>query len=645
MKKSKRLSSLLSMVFAIAFLNVLVSAQSADDKNRIASAASNGDSVRFDVAVQHSGATLTVSAPNGKVYRKEFKAGTAPIFKLVDKLGARLPDGQYVYELRLTPTLSPEMKKELAASRDKDEDAAEEAEGRARAALPSNALVQSGAFSVQGGAIVVAGGIEAEAPRGGAKVGSKLRSLQEPDPYDRRGASSLQGAAYFLDAVVRQPTRKTFVAGIPHPAFPDDVIPDDLIVQGSACVGLDCVNGETFGFDTIRLKENNTRIQFDDTSVGSFPTNNWQIRANSSASGGESFLGFVDQGASGNSETGTVVLSVAAGAAANSIKVDSTGRLGLRTATPVLDVHINTSNTPAIRLEQNSSGGFTAQTWDVAGNEANFFVRDVTGGSRFPFRIRPGAPTSSIDISASGNVGIATASPHSALDVSGNTLTLGSVSGGSNRLDATIKLNRFAMPPFTNANLDFALFAAATTSTENIASFGGGATGFSAATVILFNTGATTNTDTGTERMRITSAGNVGIGTNAPTDLLSVNGNASKPGGGSWSSFSDERLKNITGRFNSGLSAVMQLQPLRYEYKRNNALGLVSNGEHIGFGAQAVQKLIPEAVTTTAQGYLLVNNDPILWTMLNAIKEQQKEIEQLKVEVRRLRMTSRRRGH
>jgi hypothetical protein len=26
----------------------------------------------------------------------------------------------------------------------------------------------------------------------------------------------------------------------------------------------------------------------------------------------------------------------------------------------------------------------------------------------------------------------------------------------------------------------------------------------------------------------------------------------------------------------------------------------------------------------------MVNNDPILWTMLNAIKEQQKEIEQLK---------------
>jgi hypothetical protein len=39
----------------------------------------------------------------------------------------------------------------------------------------------------------------------------------------------------------------------------------------------------------------------------------------------------------------------------------------------------------------------------------------------------------------------------------------------------------------------------------------------------------------------------------------------------------------------------------------------------------------------------MVNNDPILWTMLNAIKEQQKEIEQLKGQVRHLRAARKRR--
>ena len=106
---------------------------------------------------------------------------------------------------------------------------------------------------------------------------------------------------------------------------------------------------------------------------------------------------------------------------------------------------------------------------------------------------------------------------------------------------------------------------------------------------------------------------------------------------------SDERLKNIKGNFNSGLRAVMQLQPIRYQYKPDNALGLQSEIENVGFGAQSLQKVVPEAVTKNSNGYLMVNNDPILWTMLNAIKEQQKEIEQLKEQVRQLRAARKRR--
>src|ERR1700712_5640561 len=187
-------------------------------------------------------------------------------------------------------------------------------------------------------------------------------------------------------------------------AVADQVIPDDLIVQGSACVGLDCVNNESFGFDTIRLKENNTRIKFEDTSTGTgFPTHDWQLTANDSAPGGAEKFSIEDITAA------TVPFTVSGSAPTNSIFVDSTGRLGLRTATPALDIHINTSNTPAMRLEQNNSGGFTAQTWDVAGNGADFFVRDVTGGSRLPFRIPPGAPARSTDNKTTRLFGVGTA--------------------------------------------------------------------------------------------------------------------------------------------------------------------------------------------------------------------------------------------
>ena len=128
-----------------------------------------------------------------------------------------------------------------------------------------------------------------------------------------------------------------------------------------------------------------------------------------------------------------------------------------------------------------------------------------------------------------------------------------------------------------------------------------------------------------------------------PDQTLSVNGDADKIGGGSWLNFSDERLKKIKGNFKPGLKAVMQLNPIRYEYLKNNALGLKSEGEHIGFGAQSLEKIIPEAVVKNSDGYLMVNNDPIIWTMLNAIKEQQKEIEQLKGQIQKLQKNSHRR--
>lgn len=199
-------------------------------------------------------------------------------------------------------------------------------------------------------------------------------------------------------------------------AMPNDVVtPDDSIVQGSLCVGLDCVDGESFGFDTLRLKENNTRIHFMDTSVSAgFANTNWQLTANDSVSGGLNKFSIEDLTAA------TVPFTVLGAAPNNALYIDNIGRVGFGTSTPALDLHMVSGDTPAVRFEQ-SGGAFSPQTWDVAGNEANFFVRDLTGGSRLPFRIRPGAPTSSIDIAASGFVGFGTANPQTRIDVLNST--------------------------------------------------------------------------------------------------------------------------------------------------------------------------------------------------------------------------------
>ena len=608
---------LLTLIVVGFELNALAQRESLETRDiTIATVTATGSSVKWTIRKSsYSGATVTVSAPDGRVFRSEFKAGATPQFNITDKEGNRLPDGQYTYELRLTPELSKATIDTLVAARGKDDDRESVRATRKRAVNPDHSLVQSGDFSIVNGSVVVAGTSEESRTQRSVKTEERPRS---------KGA-----VGAILTKVRRHHLSPMFM--------PDQVIPDDLIVQGSTCVGFDCVNNEVFDFDTLRLKENNTRLQFNDTSTSTgFATNNWQIRANASGSGGASFLAFVDQGATGTSESGTISFRVDAGAAANSLKVSSTGRVGLRTATPVLDLHISTGDTPAHRLEQTNANGFSAQTWDIAGNEANFFVRDVTSGSRLPLRIRPGAPTSSIDVSASGNVGIGTASPLSRIHsvVSSNNTSVTSIPADSVGLfvtnsDATA--NNLAVIAFGNS----APAGQAVIGVVNLGSTG------TAGGHLFFNTRAAAGSLA--ERMRITSGGLVGIGTNAPTDTLSVNGTASKPGGGSWAVFSDERLKNIKGHFNSGLKAVMQLQPLRYEYKRDNALGLNSSGEHIGFGAHELQKIIPEAVSTTSEGYLQVNNDPIIWTMLNAIKEQQKEIEELKGQIRKLQATSRKR--
>lgn len=604
MKNSKCFANALFVALIVIGFQITTLAQAIPLETKdtgFAGVSSAGSSVKWELRTSFATANLTVVAPDGRVFRTELKAGATPEFPIFDKEGNKLPDGQYSYELRLSPVMSKERKAALASARGKDDDPEAVRSTRKRSVPPDQSLVQSGNFAIVNGTVLVAGSAEETQRRPLSRTSDAAR----PSELTRAAMTKI---------------RQHHAAAL---LLPDQVIPDDLIVQGSACVGFDCVNNEVFGFDTIRLKENNLRLQFDDTSTSAgFPTNNWQIRANDSASGGGSYLEFRDQGASGNSEAGTSVFRVEAGAPVNALRVSSTGKIGVRTGTPVLDVHMNTSDTPAIRLEQNSAGGFTAQTWDMAGNEANFFVRDVTGGSRLPFRIRPGAPTSSIDISASGDVGIGTGSPLARLHVF-STATNDAFGG-------------FGPDPSAGPALNFGYAGA---------SIGRGAAFFNVrpdASAVAPNPSLRFLT-VNVERMIVTNAGNVGIGTSAPTDTLSVNGTASKTGGGSWAVFSDERLKTIRGRFSSGLKAVMQLQPLRYGYKVNNALGLKSDGEHVGFGAQAVQKVIPEAVTMTSEGYLQVNNDPILWTMLNAIKEQQKEIENLKGQVRQMRAASRRR--
>jgi len=75
----------------------------------------------------------------------------------------------------------------------------------------------------------------------------------------------------------------------------DNVISDDQIISQSLCVGVDCSDGEEFSYDTVRLRENNLRINFYDTSSSaSFPSNDWRIIINDSNNGGANYFAIED---------------------------------------------------------------------------------------------------------------------------------------------------------------------------------------------------------------------------------------------------------------------------------------------------------------------------------------------------------------
>jgi len=115
----------------------------------------------------------------------------------------------------------------------------------------------------------------------------------------------------------------------------DVVVMDDQIIQGSACVGFDCVNNESFGFSTIKLKENNLRLTFEDTSVGDFPSNDWDLTANGTNSGGQSYFEITDI------TNGTSPFRVRAQAPSFSLYISPTGNVGIGTDDPQTKMHVN----------------------------------------------------------------------------------------------------------------------------------------------------------------------------------------------------------------------------------------------------------------------------------------------------------------
>lgn len=342
---------------------------------------------------------LVVRGPEGIVLRQTINGMQTPFIETYDQNGEYLADGQYAFELRANPIVSAEIKQIMRDARQSG-DYSDLNQLREAGYLPNRAEAVTGYFTIVDGLIVVPEGQEESFV---SRVSTKTDGRASGDvPGTPTGGDTSGGTVDSGESDSDVASRQ--------------VIAQDLMVQGSECVGVDCGTSESFGFDTLRLKENNLRIKFDDTSgSGSFPNNDWQITANDSNNGGANKFSIDDI-------TGSKTpFTLEAGAPNNSLYVDDAGKVGIGTSTPAVNIHVKEGDSPTLRLEQDASSGFTAQTWDIAANETNFFVRDVTNGSKLPFRIKPNSPKNSLFIDSTG-VGLGTETPDSKAHIIGKVL-------------------------------------------------------------------------------------------------------------------------------------------------------------------------------------------------------------------------------
>ena len=386
----------------------------------------------------------------------------------------------------------------------------------------------------------------------------------------------------------------------------------------------------------------------------------------------------------GNSTSGKPLrfYTTASGISANAVLVDSAGKVGIGILTPAekLDVTGNLKLTGAFMPGGNagtsgyfltSNGAGTSPSWSSLSSSQQWALNGNTVTTEkslgtlsnfdLPFITNS---TEKMRISASGNVGIGSAAfdatnPEKLLVDAGttNSSTLINATGSKNgylQLNVqNISNGNFASTDIVataNNGTDNSVYIdmginsqGYTTGNSNLLNGSNTAYLYASAGDFYVGNGATnkpliffTNTGiqgdayaNGTENMRIQPGGNVGIGTSAPSQKLTVNGNI---GASAYVTNSDKRLKTNIQNLSYGLKEVLALQPVKYNWRKT------PNGDkQIGLIAQDVRKVIPEVVVGDATKEKLgLNYTELVPVLINAIKEQQKQIDDLKQQILKL---------
>lgn len=133
----------------------------------------------------------------------------------------------------------------------------------------------------------------------------------------------------------------------------------------------------------------------------------------------------------------------------------------------------------------------------------------------------------------------------------------------------------------------------------------------------------------------------VGINTYTPNCELHVVGDIYATG--DITAFSDVRKKTNINTIENSLNIIGAMRGVRFQFKSgsehpNNELVNRKNHDkiHVGLIAQEVETVLPEVVSTSDDGYKSINYANIVSVLINAINEQQQQINDLKDEISRI---------
>jgi hypothetical protein len=134
----------------------------------------------------------------------------------------------------------------------------------------------------------------------------------------------------------------------------------------------------------------------------------------------------------------------------------------------------------------------------------------------------------------------------------------------------------------------------------------------------------------GADRVKVDPSGNVGVGTSSPAVRfqVGVNGDGTVARANSWTTFSDERFKKDIAPIDNALDKVDQMGGYYYNWKTGD-----DQSRQAGLLAQEVEQVLPEIVNTDDNGYKSVDYGKMNALLLQAIKEQQRQIEALQTKI------------